>query len=370
MGRRKTRNKATKASKKPLLVGMQQVDDEDAYSVFFEEEFANISRSTKTKKGKQMHTGYQGQGAFGGGGTGYYKGAYCSHRGSKRVGEPIDGRELFAAGTMIEITEDTRLVIDLAGSADSDFKPDNFVMASSTDDMKDDLMVKTKRPISRLRLNWPDMQAPHRGIGVDFWRAVWAKIPNNPKDTLGNKTIVCCMGGHGRTGTCLAALLICNAGFSMPNAVNYVRLHHCTKAVESQTQIDYLRWLALTAGTNTQPFDEAQATALAATEASTETGTKSYSSQPTTTASPLVSNPGAKSPSKALPAPPLQVTALTEDMIKAAAFVLVQLPAVKGGDKPQLAWLSREAYANGAFCTPGTATAREARLPILALRYA
>jgi hypothetical protein len=46
-----------------------------------------------------------------------------------------------------------------------------------------------------------------------------------------------CIGGHGRTGTFLAALV---SHYGEKDAIEYVRQHYCQKAVESAKQVDYL----------------------------------------------------------------------------------------------------------------------------------
>lgn len=48
-----------------------------------------------------------------------------------------------------------------------------------------------------------------------------------------------CIGGHGRTGTVLAAL-VRFMDPSIKDAIGYVRKNYCKKAVESQKQIDFL----------------------------------------------------------------------------------------------------------------------------------
>lgn len=53
----------------------------------------------------------------------------------------------------------------------------------------------------------------------------------------GKKVHVGCMGGHGRTGTVLAAIL---ALTGEKNAIAWVREHYCKKAVESAEQVDFL----------------------------------------------------------------------------------------------------------------------------------
>lgn len=54
----------------------------------------------------------------------------------------------------------------------------------------------------------------------------------------GKKVHAGCMGGHGRTGTFLAAVVAQMAG--MKDAIQYVRKHYCEKAVETNTQIKFL----------------------------------------------------------------------------------------------------------------------------------
>ena len=54
----------------------------------------------------------------------------------------------------------------------------------------------------------------------------------------GMKVHVGCIGGHGRTGTVLAALVA--AINSNPDATQWVRDNYCHKAVESTSQINYL----------------------------------------------------------------------------------------------------------------------------------
>lgn len=57
------------------------------------------------------------------------------------------------------------------------------------------------------------------------------------------KTIeIGCMGGHGRTGTALACLLVVQ-GLSHSKATSKVWSRYCEEAIESRTQLDYIRSL-------------------------------------------------------------------------------------------------------------------------------
>ncbi len=74
--------------------------------------------------------------------------------------------------------------------------------------------------------------------------------PDNPEEfkkliswlaeqiTEGKKVHVGCIGGHGRTGTVLAALVAHMTDEEDPIA--YVRQHYCKKGVEAKSQIDFL----------------------------------------------------------------------------------------------------------------------------------
>ena len=54
----------------------------------------------------------------------------------------------------------------------------------------------------------------------------------------GKKVHIGCIGGHGRTGLVLSALV--NHMTGNKNSIEYVRTNYCKKAVETQTQIDWL----------------------------------------------------------------------------------------------------------------------------------
>lgn len=74
--------------------------------------------------------------------------------------------------------------------------------------------------------------------------------PKDPKDFAlmvdwvcnqlqsGKKIHLGCIGGHGRTGTVLSAIVKTMTG--EVDATTYVRANYCKKAVESQVQIDFL----------------------------------------------------------------------------------------------------------------------------------
>ena len=278
--------------------------------------------STTTTKGKtttMTNSSYgfgqhQGQGSKSGG---FHVGG-CGHRGKIEVWRH-GGRAFYAAGTSVHLGDDIAAVIDLAGSAQKELQrwvappapvppapPEKVDLVKRATDFVKGQVTKSwlDRVIERLKaqqaltdlewdrvaaeeyaawqqaqaatpaktaeytteppvyipLDWPDFQAPSK-VGASFWQALWAELPEGTPEQPA-KIVVCCMGGHGRTGTCLAALMIVGAGMSAPNAVNLVRLNHCVSAVESDTQVNYLRALAKRLGTESQPLDVAVADQL------------------------------------------------------------------------------------------------------------
>lgn len=84
-----------------------------------------------------------------------------------------------------------------------------------------------------VNLHWPDMTAP-KGVPLVFWQKLLAQLPHH--------TAIACIGGHGRTGTCLACLMVAD-GMDPERAISLVREKHCGKAIESVEQENYIKRL-------------------------------------------------------------------------------------------------------------------------------
>lgn len=144
-----------------------------------------------------------------------------------------EGKQLFAGNghSIDEKSGKWGLIIDLAGVIQVP-KPSAFIredMPSRFKALKDHLDKDETLPSEILRLYWNDMGTPPAGI--DFWSHMWMLLPE--------KTAICCVGGHGRTGTAIASLMIA-AGVDYYTALEDVRVKHCNKAVESLSQEQYL----------------------------------------------------------------------------------------------------------------------------------
>ncbi len=93
-------------------------------------------------------------------------------------------------------------------------------------------------PPAVVGLSWPDRGVPNLG------RAWWKSLAGEIK-ALNGKVGVCCMGGHGRTGTMLSILVPLLGGVKGKKKcpVTWVRKNYCKEAVESDAQLDYVEYI-------------------------------------------------------------------------------------------------------------------------------
>jgi len=96
-----------------------------------------------------------------------------------------------------------------------------------------------QRPRSQIVVYpWPDLGAPRDPRR--FARALrWLLA----QATEGRRVEIGCAGGHGRTGTTLASLLVLQ-GLSARSAIRRVRRAYCEEAIESREQEAFVRSLA------------------------------------------------------------------------------------------------------------------------------
>lgn len=190
-----------------------------------------IKLPNSVKTGKKDWKGYGGY--HSGDSIVHYKS--CDHPGDKVIFEHVD-KKIYASNSGIK-PEDNKwdLIIDLAGVAKI---PSNegFIKwgPKKYGTLSQHLKGSNIKYPEILRLDWNDMGAPP--VTLKFWTRIW--------DLLPEKTVVCCFGGHGRTGTCIASLMIA-AGLDYYTAVQTVRAEHCEKAIESLSQELYLHGIYL-----------------------------------------------------------------------------------------------------------------------------
>lgn len=110
-------------------------------------------------------------------------------------------------------------------------------------------------PAEVVQLKWPDydvVPAP-----LEFWQKMLEVLTEKQQVVM-----ITCHGGHGRSGTCLAALMIAS-GIRASQAILKVRTDHCAKAIESRSQEKYLWSLSdeMLGITEDQPVDPREAPA-------------------------------------------------------------------------------------------------------------
>lgn len=83
-------------------------------------------------------------------------------------------------------------------------------------------------------VTWTDYGLPR--VKSTFWKA----LHDYCKSRGWKKVCLHCIGGHGRTGTAICAMMIAVEKWTVQDAVEYVREEYCRHAVESSSQCDYL----------------------------------------------------------------------------------------------------------------------------------
>jgi protein-tyrosine phosphatase len=81
-------------------------------------------------------------------------------------------------------------------------------------------------------LDWPDMGVV--SLPRSFWEELVAHLANTQRQML-----LFCVGGHGRTGTALACLMVV-CGWTGKDAIAWIRANYCRKAIETREQERYI----------------------------------------------------------------------------------------------------------------------------------
>tara|TARA_Y100000593_G_C4243270_1_gene303331 strand:+ start:186 stop:866 length:681 start_codon:yes stop_codon:yes gene_type:complete len=156
------------------------------------------------------------------------------HDGSYHLIHEEDKTIAGAAGADVDPTE-ADLVIDLAGLySQSATQGSDFVRAGEN---ATPAMAKKWEKLNShvhsppvMRIKWQDMGVPP--VGIAFWKDLWDLLPKG-------LTIICCHGGHGRTGTALAAIMVVCLGYGPRDAIQEVR-KYCSCAIETAGQEEYI----------------------------------------------------------------------------------------------------------------------------------
>lgn len=179
--------------------------------------------------GYSAQAGYQGKGL-----TSLAK--LCAH---DPVGEPIFATESLAlyiadAAGVRKFGNDFDVVIDCGGAMTQGKVKSVLSGDPELCEALDDHAYVS--PVARVfKIDWPDRAAPP--VNLDFWAAL--------ADNLEGDVVINCQGGHGRSGTALTALMmVLNPSYGSREAILHLRAMHCTRAIESKAQHEYLDKLA------------------------------------------------------------------------------------------------------------------------------
>lgn len=89
------------------------------------------------------------------------------------------------------------------------------------------------KDFTEVKLDWPDYGA------VRLPKQFWIDLIKYAKEHK-SRILVFCEGGHGRTGTAVAVMMVLGLGYTPRQAVQWLRKHYCGEAVESQAQMHYI----------------------------------------------------------------------------------------------------------------------------------
>lgn len=106
-----------------------------------------------------------------------------------------------------------------------------------------------------IRIDWPDGGTP--SLTDKNWRSLVEDLKQR-KARSGKETfhvLVCCVGGHGRTGTALS-ILAALTGIAPEDPVIFIRREYCRRAVETRSQCRYIKKIANITGEDSLPLPE------------------------------------------------------------------------------------------------------------------
>lgn len=163
-------------------------------------------------------------------------GMHCTHRGIKPV-FTIGSCQVHGGRETDVLREAGRfqVVISLLGRMRA--TPSRFHISQGARRVFANLSAYQQRRNNILCIDWPDMEAP------DLDRQFWESLVLDLKNVQGDAAIFC-MGGHGRTGTALSALIQVSGyepALASGDVIQWVRYTYCQDAVETSSQVDYLR---------------------------------------------------------------------------------------------------------------------------------
>lgn len=162
----------------------------------------------------------------------------CFHGGVKPIFETARGHTVYA-GQEANLYGRYSVILDCSGRGvpRSSLVPPIVRTDADITEQFAGLQDYVQPEAPRIYVAWPDGGAP--ALDPGFWRALLARLSGD--------IAVCCLGGHGRTGTALAALWMADIdargaaeGLAASDAVSIARDKHCRETIETDDQLEYL----------------------------------------------------------------------------------------------------------------------------------
>lgn len=210
-------------------------DDDDAYGSYSDKHTKAPVTGTGNYSGPSLYGGtatrshYTDNGAYSGTGTV----VYTQH---DHDGEPlfdVDGITIGGgSGQGKHVECPTDLLVDIAAYDWGVKGPETRYRSTGKWEVLDSFFP---RQPTKLSVKWPDRDPPP--FTPEFLSKVIELVrKDNPKGHI----VFSCVGGHGRTGTALAAVRILHLNEKAAQAIAWVRKHYCDRAVESKEQVSWL----------------------------------------------------------------------------------------------------------------------------------
>lgn len=191
---------------KPGISSTKEVTKEVAKKEFFQKDF------TKKEEPKTTYVSYK----------------EC-HKGTIVVfKDPKTGVEICGGGKHHDVVVTSKdLFLDVGFNHDKLIKTAGLKSAFK--------LEKYNKAASSIKIDWPD--GSHPKLPETFWKDLISVIREEKK-----KVVISCVGGHGRTGTVLSILsVLMGVVKKTEDPVKFIRENYCKEAVETITQINYIK---------------------------------------------------------------------------------------------------------------------------------
>lgn len=162
----------------------------------------------------------------------YYKTSGCTHADVKKVFK-VNAKAVLWGGAKEELLTRPGWALVISAVGFTEFSQNPLTANEGAHDLLPKELFAWSAPAC-VGITWPDRGVPFLNKN---W---WADLAGSLREVEGD-IAVCCMGGHGRTGTMLA--IFASLFGKVPKSacpVDWVRSRYCDCAVESEEQMRYV----------------------------------------------------------------------------------------------------------------------------------